>query len=50
MTRNQASKKVNEKLFYSNLRDDREKQTPIYKLCQLVRTAYIKQVFSKGTN
>ena len=44
----QASKKANEKLVYSNLRDDREFQTPKYKLGQLVRTADIKRVFSKG--
>ena len=48
MTPNQASKKVNEKLFYSNLQDRRVKQTPKYKLGQLVRTADIKKVFSKG--
>ena len=48
MTPNQASKKVNEKLVYSNLQDQRVKQTPIYKLGQLVRTADIKRVFSKG--
>ena len=48
MTPNQASKKVNEKLVYSNLQDQRVKQTPKYKLGQLVRTADIKRVFSKG--
>ena len=48
MTPNQASKKVNEKLVYSNLQDRRVKQTPKYKLGQLVRTADIKKVFSKG--
>ena len=45
---NQAFKKSNEKQVYSNLRDDREIQTPKYKLGQLVRTADIKSVFSKG--
>ena len=48
MTPNQASKKVTEKIVYSNLQDKREKQTPKYKLGQLVRTADIKKVFSKG--
>ena len=48
MTPIQASKKSNEKLVYSNLRDDREKQKPKYKLGQIVRTADIKRVFRKG--
>ena len=48
MTPNQASEKVNEKLVYSNLQDRRVKQTSKYKLGQLVRTADIKRVFSKG--
>ena len=48
MTPNQASKKVNENLVYSNLQDQRVKQAPKYKLGQLVRTADIKRVFSKG--
>ena len=48
MTPIQASKKVNEKLVYSNLKDDRQKQKPKYNLSQLVRTADIKKVFSKG--
>ena len=43
-----ASKKSNQKLVYNNLKDDREKQKPKYKLGQLVRTADIKKVFSKG--
>ena len=43
----QASKKVNENLIYSNLRDNREIQKPKIKLGQLVRTADIKKVFSK---
>ena len=43
-----ASKKSNEKLVYNNLKDDRDKQLPKYKLGQLVRTADIKRVFSKG--
>ena len=44
----QASKKSNEKLVYSNLQDRRVKQQPKYKLGQLVRTADIKRVSSKG--
>ena len=43
-----ASRKSNQKLVYNNLKDDREKQKPKYKLGQLVRTADIKRVFSKG--
>ena len=48
MTPIQASKKSNEKLVYNNLKDDREIQKPKYKLGQLVRTADIKRIFSKG--
>ena len=48
MTPIQASKKVNEKLVYSYLKDKREIQKPKFKLGQLVRTADIKKVFSKG--
>ena len=48
MTPVQASKNSNEKLVYSNLQDRRVKQQPKYKLGQLVRTADIKKVFSKG--
>ena len=48
MAPNQASKKSNEKLVYSNLQDRRDKQQPEFKLCQLVRTVEIKKVFSKG--
>ena len=48
MTPIQASKKINEKLVFSNLRDDRVKQKPKFHLSQLVRTADIKRVFSKG--
>ena len=43
-----ASKKSNQKLVYKNLRDDRVKQKPNFHLSQLVRTADIKRVFSKG--
>ena len=48
MTPIQASKKSNEKLVYSNLQDKRSKLNPKFKLGQLVRTADIKKVFSKG--
>ena len=48
MTPVQASKKANEKLVYSNLQDRRQKQRPKFKLGDLVRTADIKRVFSKG--
>ena len=48
MTLNQASKKSNEKIVYTNLQDKRKKQTLKFKLGQLVRTADIKRVFSKG--
>ena len=43
-----ASKKSNQKLVYNNLKDDREVLKPKFKLGQLVRTADIKRVFSKG--
>ena len=43
-----ASKKSNEKEVYSNLKDNREVRKPKFKLGQLVRTADIKRVFSKG--
>ena len=48
MTPNQASKKSNQKLVYNNLKDNREVLKPKFKLDQLVRTADIKRVFSKG--
>ena len=48
LTPKQASKKSNEKKVFDNLRDDRQKQRPKFKLGQLVRTADIKKVFSKG--
>ena len=41
-------KKFNQKLVYNNLQDRRVKQLPKFKLGQLVRTADIKKVFSKG--
>ena len=48
MTPNQASKKSNERKVYTNLQDRRDKQKPKFQLGQLVRTADIKRVFSKG--
>ena len=48
MTPKQASKTINEKEVYSNLKDNREIQKPKNKLGQLVRSADIKRVFSKG--
>ena len=48
MTSVQASKKSNEKVVYNNLKDKREIQKPKFKLGQLIRTADIKRVFSKG--
>ena len=43
----QASKKVNEKIVYNNLKDNREVQKTKFKLGQLVRTTDIeKQTFS----
>ena len=50
MTPNQGSKKSTEKEVYSNLQDKRRKLNPKYKLGQLIRTADIKKVFSKGDN
>ena len=48
MTPIQGTKKSNEKIVYSNLKDIRHKKKPKFKLGDLVRTADIKQVFSKG--
>ena len=48
MTPNQASKKSNGKLVYSSLQDRRVKKLAKFKLGDLVRTADIKRVFSKG--
>ena len=47
MTPIQACKKSNEKEVFSNLRDNRVKQKPKFKLGQVVRTADITRVFSK---
>ena len=48
MTPIQTSKKSNEKGVFDNLRDDRQKQRQKFKLGQLVSTADIKRVFSRG--
>ena len=48
MTSNQASKKANERKVYSNLQDRRSRQQAKFISGQLVRTADIQRVFSKG--
>ena len=48
ITPSQASKKSNERKVYTNLQDRRDKQKPKYKLGELVLTADVKRVFSKG--
>ena len=48
MTAIQASKKSNEKLVYTNLQDQTLKQQQKFKLGELVRTADIKRVLSRG--
>ena len=48
MTPIQASKKSKERKVYSNLQDRRVRQKPEFILGQLVLTADIKKVFSKG--
>ena len=48
MTPVQANMKSNEKEVYQNLRDKREKQKPKIQVGQLVRTADITKVLSKG--
>ena len=48
MTPVQASKKSKEKEVHSNLQDRRVKQKSKFRLGQLLRTADIKRVFSKG--
>ena len=45
ITPNQASKKSNEKLVYSNLQDRRVIQQPKFKLGHIFRAADIKKVF-----
>ena len=48
MTPVQPSKKSKEKIVSNSLKDKREVRKPKFNLGQLVRTADIKQVFSKG--
>ena len=48
MTPIQASKKVNEKIVYNNLKDNREVREPKFNLGQFVLTADIEKVFQKG--
>ena len=48
MTPIQPSKKLNENIVFSSLKDKREVRKPKHKLGQLVRTADIKKAFSKG--
>ena len=48
MTPIQASKKSNEKLVFSILQDKRKIPKPKHKVGQLVLTADIRKVFSKG--
>ena len=48
MTILEASLEKKENIVYSNLRDDRKIQKPKFSLGDLVRTADIKRVFSKG--
>ena len=48
MTPVQASKKAKETKVFDNLPFKREKLNPKFKLGQLIRTADIKRVFSKG--
>ena len=48
MTPMQASKKSNENIVFDNLKDKRVIQKPKFRLRDLVRTADIKRVFSKG--
>ena len=48
MTPIQASKKSNEKTVNNNLRDSRDVRKQKVNLGQLIRTADLKRVFSKG--
>ena len=48
MTPFKLVKKTNEKEVYPNLQDRRVRQKPKNKLGQIVRTADIKKVYSKG--
>ena len=48
MTPIQTSKKSDEKIIFDNLKDDRVKQKPKFRLGQLIRVADNRKVFSKG--
>ena len=48
MTATQASKKENEDELFFNLSDKRKKREAKYNLNDLVRTADIERIFSKG--
>ena len=48
MTPIQASLKKNEGFVYRNLLDKRNKRKPKFQLNDLIRTADLKQTFSKG--
>ena len=48
MTPVQASRKANEKKFFSSIHDMRQKQQPKFILGHLVRTSDIGRVFSRG--
>ena len=48
MTPIQASKRVNGKIVFNNLKDNREVRKPKFNLGHLVRTGDIKNVFGKG--
>ena len=48
MTPNEPSKKIIGKVVFDNLRDDREKRPSKFQLGQLVQTADIKKILSKG--
>ena len=48
MTPNQARKKTNEKVVFTNLKDNRGIQKAKTKIGQLVGTADFKRDFSKG--
>ena len=48
LTPNQANKKSNEKIVFSNLQDKRKTLNPKCNLGQLVRSAVIENVISKG--
>ena len=46
----EASRKLNENLVFDNLHDNSEKQNTNFEIRQIVPTADIKRVFSKGAS